>query len=207
VIRAVLFDFDGVLVSTVDLHARTFREAAEHVWGALPLDIEGDLNGLSTREKLAHLTRTCGLPREEHEPIWQEKQRRTLDAIRSEIGPDPVKAALMEGLSRDGLRLACVSNASRETTVLALRLADLFRHFEFVLTNEDVARQKPSPEPYLEAFRRLGLPPGECLIVEDSPHGIRSAQESGAHLVVAPSYRDVTYEFVCSAIRSREHAP
>jgi beta-phosphoglucomutase-like phosphatase (HAD superfamily) len=68
-----------------------------------------------------------------------------------------------------------------------LQLADLSSKFEMTVSSEEVGRGKPSPDVYLEAARRLELPPGACAAVEDSANGIRSAVAAGLHLVAVPN--------------------
>lgn len=206
-IEGVLFDFDGVLVPLVETHAHAFREALRvhgaptHSPGGL---VEAELNGLSTREKLRRLTQRGIVRADQHESIWKAKQDLTLEAIRQTVRPDYAKTVMLETLRSIGFKIACVSNSIFSTTDLALRCAEIRHLFDFVLTNEDAPRQKPYPDPYLEAFRRYGLLADRFLIVEDSPHGVESARRSGAFVLVVGSYKDVTLVRIEAAIR--EHS-
>lgn len=208
-IKAVLFDFDGVLVSTVEMHAWAFRTALAQVYPKITVTpggkLHNHLNGLSTREKLRYLTREMGLPESMHARIWTAKQNLTQEAIRRSIQPDSAKTEMLSALKRLGLRLACVSNSIRPTTAAALAQAGIAPFFEVVVSNEDVPRQKPDPAPYLHAFRSLRLGPNECLAVEDAPHGVEAARKSGAHVLPVSSYRDVTFPIVWGTIRTLDN--
>lgn len=193
------------------MHSLAFRGALREVAPWITVTeggkLEAHLNGLSTREKLRYLSKEMGLSPDLHDEIWRQKQDRTMAAIRGAIRPDHEKVDLLSSLRRMGFRLACVSNAIRSTTTAALAQAELLLFFEFVLTNEDVPKQKPDPAPYAEALRRMGLAPAQCLVVEDSPHGIESARKSGAHVMPVSTYRDVTFRAVWEAIKSLDAAP
>ena len=72
-----------------------------------------------------------------------------------------------------------------------LKSAHLFDHFDLIIGNDEVGNPKPHPEIYLTAFDRLGVKPTECIIVEDSPHGVESARASGATVYVVKGVEDV----------------
>jgi beta-phosphoglucomutase-like phosphatase (HAD superfamily) len=73
-------------------------------------------------------------------------------------------------------------------------------YFEFLVSNEDVARPKPNPEIYATAMTRMGVRPAETIIVEDSLHGLEAARRSGAHVCQVAGFADVDYFKVRSAI-------
>ncbi len=72
-----------------------------------------------------------------------------------------------------------------------LKSAELFPFFDVIIGNDEVAQAKPHPEIYITAFERMKVAPHECIIVEDSPHGIKAAKESGAHVFEVRGVEDV----------------
>jgi beta-phosphoglucomutase-like phosphatase (HAD superfamily) len=72
---------------------------------------------------------------------------------------------------------------------LALDLAGLARYFRATVSSEEMARGKPSPDVYLEAARRLGVPPTECAAIEDSANGIRAGKSAGMRVIAIPNLR------------------
>ncbi len=84
--------------------------------------------------------------------------------------------------------------------------ANLTRHLDLMLSNEDVSRAKPDPEIYRTAMERLGVSPHEALIVEDNEHGIMAARASGGHLLVVQSPADVTLSNIDRRIAEIEAA-
>ncbi len=79
-----------------------------------------------------------------------------------------------------GFKLGCCSNSMKETLHIMLKSAHLFDFFDLILGNDQVKNPKPHPEIYLTACKALRVKPQECIVVEDSVHGIASAKASGA---------------------------
>ncbi|MCC7010080.1 MAG: HAD family hydrolase [Acidobacteria bacterium] len=200
-IRCVLFDLDGVLVDATEWHYDALNRALrlfgfeisryEHLAG---------YNGLPTRRKLEMLSVEKGLPVALHELLNRLKQIYTRDEILTKCRPVFEKEYMLHRLRREGYRLACCSNSIRETQELMIRCSGVDACFEFLVSNEDVARPKPDPEIYLTAIQRLGVAASECLIVEDAPHGVEAARRSGAHVCAVKGFADVDYFRVRAAI-------
>jgi HAD superfamily hydrolase (TIGR01509 family) len=87
--------------------------------------------------------------------------------------------------------MAVASGGYREIVIATLRALELDGFFDVVVGAEDVLRGKPHPDPFLEAARRLGVEPGNCLVFEDSPLGMEAAQRAGMLAVLVPSPRQV----------------
>jgi len=83
--------------------------------------------------------------------------------------------------------LGVASSSNRELIDLVLELSGLAQFFRVTLSSEEVPRGKPAPDVYLEATRRLGVPPERCAAVEDSRNGIRAAKAAGMRVVAIPN--------------------
>lgn len=191
-IRAILFDLDGVLVNMPDGHYDALNKAL----GLFGAKIEQEehyahFNGLPTRKKLEELERQNRLPEGLREFINDLKQDYTKDAIKTYCAPDYAKIILLRHLKNKDYLLACCSNSIKETLHLMLKSAALFDYFDLILGNDEVSQPKPHPEIYLTAFDRLKVRPEECIIVEDSPHGIAAAKASGAEVREVRDIQDV----------------
>lgn len=191
-IKAVLFDLDGVLVDMPDVH----YEALNRVLALFGAGIGRDehlafFNGLPTRKKLEFLENSGRLPSGLNAFINVVKQRYTMEAIPAHCRPDYSKIIMLRQLKQRGYALGCCSNSMRETQHLMLRSALLLDFFDIVLGNDEVEQPKPSPEIYLKAFERLNVAPGECVIVEDAQHGIMAARASGAAVMEVGGVGDV----------------
>lgn len=202
-IRAIIFDMDGVLIDARDWH----YDALNRALGLFGLEISladhlSAFDGLPTRRKLEMLEETHGLPGALHGFINELKQAYTMEIVHSRCKPTFNHELALSRLKARGYRLAVASNSMRATVVTMMRKANLERHLEFMLSNEDVGQPKPDPEIYRTAMARLGVQPSETLILEDNEHGISAARASGAELLVVRDVHDVTLAAIDSRIRA-----
>ncbi len=192
-LRAVLFDFNGVLVDDLGVHRDLLdRVLGEEGLGA-PAELPSDLSGRNDREVVAAILERAGRKVTAKEvnrlvarkaALYQEHVRRRGYTLY------PGALELVEGAAEQGLMLGIVSGALREEIVQALHQSGLRQQFKAIVSAEDVLRGKPHPEIYQRAVEQLNnqppLPerlvhPHEVLAVENSPMGLAAA--SGAGLV------------------------
>jgi HAD superfamily hydrolase (TIGR01509 family) len=190
--KAVLFDLDGVLVNMPDGHYEALNLTLE-LFGAKINEEEHYtyFNGLPSKKKIEELERQGRLPLGLKDFINDVKQKHTKNIIPKYCPPDYSKIILLGHLKNHGYKLACCSNSIKETLHLMLKSAHLFEHFDLIIGNDEVSQPKPHPEIYLTAFKKLGVQPHECIIVEDSPHGIAAGKASGATVYEVRNVDDV----------------
>ena len=206
-IKAVLFDMDGVLIDAKEWH----YEALNMALSLFGMEISRydhlvTYDGLPTKKKLEMLTLERGLPEQLHQFINDMKQEFTFQLAYAKCKPTFNHQYALSQLHSKGYRLVSCSNSIRKTMDLMFERAAIKPYFEFYLSNEDVKESKPNPEMYVEAIRRLGLSPDECLILEDNENGIRAAKASGAHLLIIASTQDVNFENITTHIQEIERA-
>ncbi len=202
-IRAVLFDMDGVLIDAKDWHYEALNRALE-LFG-LEIDRDAHLatyDGLPTRKKLEILSKAKNLPRGLHGFINTLKQKYTVEIAHARCRPTFIHQRVMTQLKARDMKVAVCSNSIRNSVELMMELAQLTQYLDLIVSNEDVQQAKPHPEMYEKAIRTFGMKPEECLILEDNEHGIAAARASGAHVfvVVDPSF--VVYEAIEERIAS-----
>lgn len=174
--NAILFDLDGVLVDACDWHYLSLNRALKSI-GINPIskqDHVAKYNGLPTAVKLDML----GLNKDECDLVWKLKQDYTLETIRKNSRHQSEKIQLLRYLKDHGIKIGCVTNSIRETTNEMLSRTGQIEYFDLILTNEDVVNNKPSPDCYNLAVNKLDINPNNCIIVEDSPKGIKAAESS-----------------------------
>jgi hypothetical protein len=202
-IHNVVFDLDGVLFDGCSLHADIFLKAVAMICPEKELTREyhdSFLNALSTKQKLLKL----GFDAETSDKIYTVKQKLTADEIRSQVKLDKKVMDICIRLTTLGYNIFCVSNSIRSTVEMCLSGMGVIEYFSGIISNEDTKLQKPSPEPYLTLFRICNLDPKECLILEDSPHGIESARKSGGYVLPVINCKDVSFGKIIQSIRSIE---
>jgi len=185
VIRAVVFDLDGVLLDSERLWDQARREVTIQHNGHWRADATAAMLGMSSVEWSRYMRDNLGvdLPPDQIVDLvvadLLERYRRGL----------PLLPGAIAAVRRIGQRwpLALASSAGRPVIDTVLAIAGLQHEFQATVSSEEVPRGKPAPDVYLEATRRLGQPPGACAAVEDSANGIRSALAAGLHVVAIPN--------------------
>jgi HAD superfamily hydrolase (TIGR01509 family) len=202
-IKAILFDLDGVLTNTTQMHYETFRDAVEEVVPKYKLtraEHEQRFEGMSTRSKLEILQKDGILQAHQFQTIFDKKQDLIVKRIPSVVQPRESLRLMLMTLNNQGFRLFCCSNSVRKTMDLLLTQLGIANLFEATYSNEDVKHPKPSPEIYELAMRRSFLLKEWCLIVEDSQVGRTAAYASGAHVLEVEDAEDVTMELLRDAL-------
>jgi mannitol-1-/sugar-/sorbitol-6-phosphatase len=171
--KALLFDMDGVLVDSTPAVARVWRRwACEH-----GLDPERVAEMAHGRPSIATVREL--LPDADHEAENRILERREIEDLEGVVA---CKGAfkLLEALPED--RWVVVTSSTRPLAEVRLRAAGLPapRH---LITSSDVENGKPHPEPFLKAAEALGFEPRDCLVVEDSPAGIRAGKQAGCRVI------------------------
>jgi beta-phosphoglucomutase len=201
-IKAVIFDLDGVLIDARDWHYQALNRALALFGLEIPRDDHiVSYDGLPTKKKLEMLSMERGLPAQLHSFINRMKQIYTMELIYAQCRPLFYHQYALARLKKDGVKMAVCSNSVRETLDLMLTRADLNQFFDFTLSNQDVRAPKPDPEIYLKAIQRIGVPADQCLIVEDNQNGIKAAQAAGAHLLHVRSVSEVNETNILSRLK------
>jgi beta-phosphoglucomutase len=176
-VQAVVFDFNGTLSDDEPVLARVYEELFAELGRPLSPAQYFELLAGHTDEEM--FNRWLGYSNDE---LIHERVRRynALVSDGSTVDED-VRAAVRWAAAR--MPVAVVSAALRDEIEPVLRAASLWELFTVILSQDDVTRGKPDPQPYLLAAERLGLPPGELLVFEDTDVGVASAKAAGAYVV------------------------
>ncbi|TWG89755.1 HAD superfamily hydrolase (TIGR01509 family) [Luteimonas sp. J16] len=181
---AVVFDMDGLMLDSERAITDCMVRAAQEAGHALPPSLWLELVGTAEdacRERLA------GLLGADAADALLARVDVLYDAVVDAGVPHrPGVVALLDWLDRHGLARAVATSTRRPLALRKLRLAGLLERFHAVCTSSDVARPKPAPDVYLLAARRLGVAPERCLVLEDSPTGVRAALAAGMLPVQVP---------------------
>jgi putative hydrolase of the HAD superfamily len=177
--RAVIFDFDGVIVDTEGAVYECWRDLFQAHGAELPLDLYARCVGSDhgAWDPKAYFEEVTGM-RPDWPPLLEEKNRRTRERLEGS-GPMAGAAEALAALAGRGLPLAVASSSSHAWVDGWLARLGLAGYFHSTHCRDDVARVKPSPELFLRAARALGLPPADILVVEDSSNGLCAARAAG----------------------------
>tara|TARA_B100001250_G_scaffold21353_1_gene18084 strand:+ start:6053 stop:6700 length:648 start_codon:yes stop_codon:yes gene_type:complete len=182
-LKAVLWDNDGVLVDTEHLYYQACREVLLRY--EIPLDEESFIElFLRKSEGLIALLSERGLS--ENLDIAQDWRNRRYTQLLSEgVAPiEGIRETLI--LLKPRVQMGIVTSSRKTHFDLIHSQTGVLKFFDFVLAREDYVASKPDPEPYLQAMIRNDLMPDECIVVEDSPRGLQAANAAGLRCVVIP---------------------
>ncbi len=179
VIKAFIFDLDGVLVDTAEYHYRGWKRLADEE--GLPFGREQNeaLRGISRRESLLLILKDRLLPEDKILEMMERKNRYYLEFIREVAPADLLPGAreLLQEIRLAGLKSA-IGSASKNAgqVVEQLGIASLL---DALSDGYSVTNPKPAPDLFLHAAARLGVPPAGCVVVEDAEAGIQAARAGG----------------------------
>jgi beta-phosphoglucomutase len=180
-IRGVIFDLDGVLVTTDELHYRAWKELADAEGIYFDRRINDRLRGVSRMESLGILLERSprAYSEEEKAALAERKNARYRELLQSLTPADvlPGVREVLGGLRTRGVRTA-VASSSRNAAAI-LERTGLAGAFDAAVDGNDIRHSKPHPEVFLLAAGRLGLAPAECLVVEDAMAGIEAGRRAG----------------------------
>ena len=194
--KLVIFDLDGVLIDSRELHFHSLNDALKSVDVKYVIARDEHLSiydGLNTTHKLKLLSELKGLPLEYHDMIWQRKQLATLELIKKFTVDDKL-IDIFSKIKSAGYMIAVASNSIRETVKLSLLRIGVMEYVDYYISNQDVFNPKPFPEMYWKCMTTLHALPRDTLIIEDSHIGRQGALDSGAVLLAVENTHNVTWE-------------
>jgi len=198
-VKLIIFDLDGVLVEAKNIHFDALNKAL----GEYAISWNEHLStydGLKTYQKLDMLSKEKDLPIDDHQHIWELKQKYTLQML-SSLKPNNELQTLMSKLVNDGYQIAVASNSIRKTVLTVLSKLGIMEYMDLVVSNEDVENSKPHPEMYWKAISKMKCLPEETLIVEDSPYGLLAAARSKSYILRVKNPKEVTYNNINNKLK------
>ncbi|AWW40962.1 HAD family phosphatase [Streptomyces cadmiisoli] len=183
---AVVFDLDGTLVDSEPNYYEAGRGLlAEHGVPDFTWADHEQYVGISTQETVEHWKRRYGLSASVDE-LLTAKNRRYLRLAGRSTRAYPEMRRFVELLAAEGVPMAVASGSSREAIAAILTGTGLAAHLPTVVSADEVAHGKPAPDVFLEAARRLGARPADCVVVEDAAPGAVAAHAAGMRCIAVP---------------------
>lgn len=183
-IKAILYDLDGVLCDATEWHYLSFNKALRSVCG-FELSREehnSHFNGLPTKKKLNILIAESRILPDASPLIWKLKQEYTEDFITQLAKVDEEKIQMHSYCKEMGIKLACITNSILSTAELMLKKTGQFEYLDLIIANDLIKNPKPHGEGYIRGMIKFNTMPEETLIVEDSEVGLAAAKSTGANI-------------------------
>lgn len=181
-VAALLYDLDGTLIDSMPLHHAAWR--AWHAAKGLPFDDDGFFSATAGRTNAEILAELFPGASAEHIATEAEaKEALYREAARTQLQAVPGAMDMLQRAAARGLAQAVCTAAPPGNIDVAYQRFDLQRHVATTVSPDQGFRGKPHPDLFLEAARRLGVPPEACLVFEDAPLGIEAARRAGMRTV------------------------
>ena len=181
-ICAVIFDLDGVLIDSGPAH----RESWRALGGELGIEVSdqavGAVFGRQNRDIVPILFCDDRTPQEVRR-LGVRKEELYRDLVRGKVPISEGAVALVRYYHSGGYQLAVGSSTPRANIDLALGEMGIAELFGVIVSSEDVSVGKPDPTVFLTAASRLGVEPGDCLVIEDAPAGVEAGKAAGMVVV------------------------
>ena len=178
--RGLIFDCDGTLADTMPLHWRAWQAIATRYEFDFPQDRFYSLGGVPSRDILKMLSQEQGL-NFDYLAVAREKEAEYLPLIAQ---VEPINAVV--GVAREfygKVPLAVASGGTQALIGMVLERLGIRHLFQAIVTSEQVTHQKPAPDIFLEAARRIGVPPQGCRAYEDTDLGMQAIRAAGMEAV------------------------
>ena len=179
--EAVIFDLDGVIVSTDECHYQAWKRLADEEGIYFDREINLRLRGVSRMDCLEIILERANRNYSvvEKKTMAERKNNYYRDLIR-QLTPEHILPGVMRvlnGLKMNGIKIA-IGSSSRNASLILEKIG-LTGFFDAVIDGNDITESKPDPEVFLIAAERLGVPPEKCLVVEDADAGVEAALAGG----------------------------
>lgn len=189
--KAILFDFDGVVIKSMEDHFQGWRKAlAEYGIDMSPEELYV-LEGQGVEEVASQLVRKFNIPAEERSSLIQKKRLYFNQANMAELYPNLLD--VIEWAQAKDLKIGLVTGSDRQVVAAALQEYGIDSYFHIVIAAGDARHAKPSPEPYLRASELLGIEPAQCIVIENAPLGIMSAKAAGMKCIAVTTTLSPAY--------------
>lgn len=198
--KAVVFDMDGLLVDTETVVFRAMQHAAGGIGGEMPFATFQRMVGLQHAHSDVILIEHFGAGFDLD--AWQAVvSAHFREQLAAGIALKAGAVEILDQLDVLGLPRAIATSSSLESVRASLGPHSLVDRFDALITRDVQTRGKPHPEPFLKAAEALGVDPADCLALEDSHNGVRSASSAGMMTVMVPDMLDPTEEMETLCVR------
>lgn len=206
--KLIIFDLDGVLIDSKEIHFNALNLALNEFGTEFVIsrdEQDSTFEGLTTKSKLDILTKTKNLPETLHQYVWKLKQAYS-SALFTSVSADQELINLFKFIRSSGIKIAVASNSIRVTLDTCLRSLGLLDLIDYSLSNEDVDSPKPSPEIYDKVIEYFNTTPEHTVIFEDSPIGLAAAYASKATVEQVKNRSDIWFDRILRVVEELNEA-
>lgn len=181
-LKAVIFDMDGVLIDSQPLHYEADKAALARLGCIVDTEYTSKFAGTSGINRFAAYKADLGYAMDSVEAA-KMREEIMLDMFKSGVEPTVGSRELLESIKSNGTLAAVASSSSYELIYAVLRALGEEAYFDKIVSGDDMEKSKPAPDIFLSAAEKLGAAPEECVVIEDSENGVLAAKAAGMRVI------------------------
>lgn len=197
-LKAIIFDMDGVLVKSEGSIFESFNMVLKKYGAKLNPENKKKFLGRSLKDQLEMMKdENPQIPKYlEAEEFSKEAFQYQLDLMKEELVPDVVILNLIKNAKDNNIKIAVATSSLKYRAEILLKLIGIFNQLDALVTSEDVKNHKPNPDVFLEAAKRINIPPEDCVVIEDAVNGIQAANSANMKSVALISENHPKEDFL-----------
>ncbi len=181
-IKSIIFDLDGTLIDTLDLHIQAFQLLFEEINELIPYEKIAENMGRTPRDTLLTLLPRLQENKNQLEFLAKRKEE-ILTNLLDHIPKFPGVIELLQYIQKMQLIICLASSTPKYNVMKMLQGASIDHYFQVIITGEDITIGKPNPEIFLKAAEKAGISYETCLVIGDSPHDVIAAKKAGMKII------------------------
>ncbi|MCX7771590.1 MAG: HAD family phosphatase [Clostridia bacterium] len=182
-IKAVVFDMDGVIIDSEPIHIEIDVQVMRDL-GKEPAPSEiYEFIGVRNEEMWATLIERHSIPETVEQLLARQKVYKQKRYFDEPLEPIPGIPELVRSIKESGLKIALATSSPKYFAEHVLKSVGIYSYFDALMTGDDISKSKPDPEIYIKAAKALDVEPGECVAIEDACLGIKSAKGAGLNCI------------------------
>jgi len=192
-IKALIFDMDGLMIDSERLYFQTEKEIAAQFGKKAKEETFGKMMGRNPLESMNIFKEDLDIPLPAEELL---EMRTTImrEKLKTDLVPMPGLMKIIESFSNK-LKMAITTGAQKEFLDIVVDILGLRDKFQVLQPSDEIVKGKPHPEIYLVTCTKLQLKPGECVVLEDSFNGVLAAKKAGCYVIAVPSEYTKEHDF------------
>lgn len=177
--QAVIFDMDGVIIDSEKLWFKVGKSLLSRYGIEYTKELKRKIMGMGSIETMELIKRTYSI-KDSVDSLLEERDRIVLKVFNNSVVPlIPNAIDFIQMVSHNGYKIAMASSSPQELINLVVSQLELTDYFSAIVSGDSVSRGKPYPDIYLLTARKLEVDNKRCLVIEDSPNGVRAAKNAG----------------------------
>lgn len=181
-LKAVIFDMDGVIIDSEPIHKKVEKRIFKKLGVNISEEEHNSYIGMTSKGMWNEIKVRHNFQKSfSVEELIEMEVKNYIELLQSSRNIDPINGVVefIDELHKNHIKLAIASSAVRKSIETVVKMFELEKYFEIRISGEDIKKGKPAPDIFLMAARNLGVKPKDCIVVEDSKNGVYAAKEAG----------------------------